>query len=44
MKKDDYGNWPKWWAPAYLRRDGAAFTAATTDVFFVHAGITSRRE
>ena len=43
MKKDKYGNWPKWWAPAYIRREGVAFTAATTDVFFVHAGLTDRR-
>lgn len=37
MKRDAFGNWPKWWAPAYFRRNESGFVVQTTDVFFVHA-------
>lgn len=36
-KKDVYGNWPRWSAPAYIRKGRRSFVTQTVDVFFVHA-------
>lgn len=34
--KDAFGNWPRWWAPAYIQKKGRRIVVDTTDVFFVH--------